>query len=337
MVSISTTNNDISKAPFKLIPLFTDDKTKYLSPKIGTAVIDKCVELGCDTIILSHPYMAPLIFRKARKKNLRVIMYAHNIEYQRFRSMGKIWWPILYLIERWSMRFADYVLFVSHDDITEAIKQFGVSKEKLISTPFLLAQDKNPPNRLVARQYIRQQLALPNNTKLLYFYGPMDYLPNRTALKLLLEELVPKLQQKGIPFLLTLSGKNLDTEMERLISRYPEQVKWLGFVDDFEMQLQGSDIMLNPIWLGGGVKIKLMEALANGVTAISFQSGALGIDSESAKNKLFVVPDQDTEALVNKIVALTEEDILRPTPNDYYQHYTGKKVIARVLSQIGKA
>ena len=333
MVCISTTNNDPSKSDFRIIPLFPDNKSKYLLPSIASKIIQECTRLGVDTILLNHPYMAPILFKKARKAGIQIILYAHNIEYQRFRNMKKPVWPILYFVEKWSMNYADYILFVSEEDKQEAIQHFKLPTNKLISAPVPLEHEESPTTRQAHREAIRKELGLDPATKLLYYYGPMDYIPNREGLKVLLTKVLPILDQAKVPYLLALSGKGLDAACEQLIQQHPN-VKWLGFVDDFEAQLQASDIMINPIWLGGGVKVKLMEALGNGVTAISFHSGSLGIDPATAPDKLYVVPDQDAQSMAAKIMALTPTDFSRPTPASYYERYAGKNVVKRVLEKL---
>lgn len=330
MACITTNNNPTDYAPFQVLSLFEDTKNKYLSPQVANRIIHQAKALKATTLLLHQPFMAPILFKKARRAGLKIVLYAHNLEYQRFKSMGKIWWPIMYQLEKWSMHFADQVLFISEDDLQEAIEVFKLPSSKLTSAPYALSQ-KQSPNRETARKAIRDQLNISEKTKLLYFYGPMDYLPNREALLLLLQEIIPQLKQAGEDFMLMLSGKNLDSSLTQLIAQYPKEVKWLGFVDDFEQQLQAADLMLNPIWLGGGVKIKLMEALANGVTAVSFQSGALGIDPTTVPQKLHLIPDQDTASFVHKIQALTPAELQTPTPNAYYQKYAGSKIIERFL------
>lgn len=331
IVCFSTSDNDLSYSPFRIIPLFENVKTRYFAPSLKRKVIDKCIDLGIKTLIINHPYMAPLIFPRARREGIKIVLLAHNIEYQRFKSMKKPWWPIIYLIEKWSMKYADMILFVSDIDKENSKAIFNLPSTKLFSAPYSISYTKPPANRQENRNQIRLKYGLSQNTLLLYFYGPMDYHPNSKALNLLLDSIVPALIDRQIDFLLFLSGKNIDTVASSKIERYSKFVKWLGFVDDFESMLQASDIMLNPIWLGGGVKIKLMEALANSVTAISFHGGALGIDQTTVENKLFVVPDEDAEAMADAIASIGKEQILQNTPNAFYEKYAAQNTIKRLL------
>ena len=51
-------------------------------------------------MICEHPYFAWLAFAVRKRTGINVIIHTHNIEYQRFRSTGKWWWPILKVYEK---------------------------------------------------------------------------------------------------------------------------------------------------------------------------------------------------------------------------------------------
>ena len=80
--------------------------------------------------------------------------------------------------------------------------------------------------------------------------------------EILLTKIVAELDKRKVDYFLMLSGRGLGDKHKGVIANHP-RMQWLGFVDDFYAHLDATDIMLNPIWKGGGVKIKLMEALAN--------------------------------------------------------------------------
>ena len=48
------------------------------------------------------------------------IVYAHNIEYRRFQSLGRWRYVVIYLLEKLVFRLADLVLFVSMVDLNTA-------------------------------------------------------------------------------------------------------------------------------------------------------------------------------------------------------------------------
>ncbi len=58
------------------------------------------------------------------------------------------------------------------------------------------------------------------------------------------------------------------------------------------MYYKAADIFLNPIGEGGGIKTKLVEALAANDTAISFATAAIGVPP-TVTGMLLIVADKD--------------------------------------------
>ena len=333
MVCITTFNNPVDNVPFKVIPFFEDKKSKYLSAQVAKNIIDKCKELEVDTLIITQPFMAIHLFSLSKKAGIKTIMYAHNIEFERFKSMGKLWWRGMYWLEKRAFHLSDYILCISNDDLNQFSTLFPDQKKKLINAPYII--DKTLPIPRFSKEEIRNRYNIKSSVKLLYYYGPMDYTPNREGLLLLLDEVIPKLIDQEVPFYLMLSGKGIDTVLKSKIEKYSSYVKWLGFVDDFYSHLCATDIMINPIWNGGGVKIKLMEALANNITAVAFNSGALGVDKKSVKGKLFTVKDKDTNQMVKVIKDLGEKEMTLPTPDRFFEAHDAENIIGSIIRKIG--
>ncbi|MBK8952851.1 MAG: hypothetical protein IPM85_11775 [Chitinophagaceae bacterium] len=57
-----------------------------------------------ETIIWEHPYYAWLAFSVRKRTGVKTIFHTHNIEYQRFKSLGKWWWPFLKVYEKWAFK-----------------------------------------------------------------------------------------------------------------------------------------------------------------------------------------------------------------------------------------
>ncbi|MBK9571155.1 MAG: hypothetical protein IPO53_15415 [Chitinophagaceae bacterium] len=62
------------------------------------------------------------------KNPIKVIIHTHNIEYQRFRSLGKWWWPLLKRYEKWSFQKADGLFFITPEDKNFAITKWGLQQ-----------------------------------------------------------------------------------------------------------------------------------------------------------------------------------------------------------------
>lgn len=69
---------------------------------------------------------------------------------------------------------------------------------------------------------------------------------------------------------------------------------------------------------GGGIKTKMVEAIAYGTTVILTQSGATGIIKNICGEKLIIIPDNDWTAFSNAIIS--NADKKPETPEVYYDY-----------------
>lgn len=78
----------------------------------------------------------------------------------------------------------------------------------------------------------------------------------------------------------------------------------LGRVENLKDAFTRAPLSINPITLGTGINIKLLDALAAGVPTISTQTGVRGL-SEGYRGGVIVVEDGDHQAFANAIMRLS--------------------------------
>lgn len=111
--------------------------------------------------------------------------------------------------------------------------------------------------------------------KRLVFLGASDNRPNVVGLKWFLDNCWNALIDIDQTYHLYIIGKwdqELIVEFEK---KYP-QIKFLGYVKELQDILKGS-IMIVPITIGSGIRIKILEACSKGVPFVSTSVGAEGI------------------------------------------------------------
>jgi glycosyltransferase involved in cell wall biosynthesis len=136
------------------------------------------------------------------------------------------------------------------------------------------------------------------------FNGTLDYEPNAIALKHIVNEIIPALEKRtGEPFIVLVTGRIIYREYEYLkLLKHPRYL-YAGLVEDIDIYFTGADIFINPLVYGGGVKVKLVEALSFGLPVISYASGAHGVDLETTADKLVIVQDSDKEAFAEAVIS----------------------------------
>lgn len=328
---VTTKNNDLSDTQgINVSAVFSNSSLRYANLFYFFNLKKIIAKNNIDTIIIEHPYMGMLgiLLKVFCKKKL--IIHSHNIETLRFRGLKKWWWRLLFLYEKNVHRIADFSFFITAEDKHYAIHHFHLKEAKTavitygteIEKAFSL-EEKNEAVFALKSQY---QIA-PEQTVLL-FNGVFGYTPNDNALYLLVQKIMPALLTKDKNFVLLICGKNIPEEIKAYGSA---QVLIKGFVDDIDAVFKGAEIFLNPIWTGGGIKTKLVEALSFGASAVSFKSGAIGIPAQLAADKLKIVEDEDIAQFVQAIIA-QKNTIQLSTPERFYSHFYWESIAKKAAT-----
>ena len=331
---ISVAENDFSLAKsYKTIPLLKKSFSRYIDRSLIAKLINLTKKEGFDTIICEHPYFAWLAFAVRKRTGVNVIIHTHNIEYQRFRSTGKWWWPVLKQYEKNSFEKADGLFFITPEDREFAINNWKIEKEKCIDLPFGVEIKSYPEDRAYYRQTVIQKHDIGDNERIFLFNGLLNYKPNIEALKIILDKINPLLiAHAALKYKIIICGKGLPEEMNELKDYTGKNIVYAGFVNSIEAYLKATDILLNPVQSGGGVKTKMVEAIAYGATVIATETGATGILKDVCGDKLVIVADDDWEGVAKAIIEKNTSSI--PTPQEYYNYYFYGNIIKRLIEVV---
>jgi polysaccharide biosynthesis protein PslH len=331
---ISVAANDFSLAKtYKTIPLLKKSFSRYFDFSLVSKISALVQQKGFDTIIWEHPYYAWLALRVRKRTGVKTIIHTHNIEYQRFRSTGRWWWPILKMYEKWSFKKADGLFFISPEDKEFAITNWKTEKEKCIDVPFGIEIKNYPEDKSAARDSVAEKHSISKEEKILLFNGVLDYKPNFDALKVILDKINPLLlAQPAFKYKIIICGKKLPEEMNSLKEYADKNIIFAGFVPDIETYFKAADIFLNPVQSGGGIKTKMVEAIAYGTTVIATETGASGIDVSVCGNKLIIVPNNDWGVFSKAILDNATSD--SKTPRQYYYHYYWENITKNLVLQL---
>ncbi|WP_119681028.1 glycosyltransferase family 4 protein [Indioceanicola profundi] len=108
----------------------------------------------------------------------------------------------------------------------------------------------------------------------LVFVGNMQYGPNLDAVEFFAREIHPLLSDRLPGLMLDVIGPGTTQAMREA---YAGPVRFRGFVDDLADALAGYDVFVAPLRLGGGTKLKVLEAMANRIPLSTTPVGAEGL------------------------------------------------------------
>jgi glycosyltransferase involved in cell wall biosynthesis len=285
-----------------------------------------------DWILFEQPWFGWLIVWLRFTTKNKIAIRSHNIEYLRFKSMGKWFWQMLYMYEKFTYKSAHLVFFLSEADRQKAIYEFDLNAENTLLTPYGVSYDKQPETAgIQAISNLKQELNIGTNEKMILFFSTLSYAPNYDAVNFIVDEVYPRLTQQGLAFKIIICGKGLPDAIVQKIAT-TEHIKHMGFVDDINLYIDAADIMLNPILSGGGVKTKAIDTLARNQRVVSTQNGALGIDANVCGNNLIVVDDNNWDAFTNAVVQHINQP--KQLPKAFYETYSWGNIVTNLVKKL---
>ncbi len=286
-------------------------------------------------LIIEHPYLGWLGWMLKNASGVKLIVHTHNIEYLRFKSIGKWWWRMLKWYEGWTLRHADYVFCITEEDRQGMIEELRIDVATSVNIPYGIHQYEAPADKAAAKARICKELNITDDTKLLFFNGKLDYYPNTEAVDLIINQINPLLLQSNLNYQILIAGKNLPEQYRELKPWNDQHIRYLGFVDDIDQYTKAADILLNPVMSGGGVKTKMIEALGFNTTVVSTVTGAAGVHKDVCGEKLIITEDNNWQQFADAVIkaAATQQ---KEIPQAFYNEFSWKGIIEKALQFISR-
>lgn len=325
---------DVGTAKFKLIFGMPFKVSRYWNLATVFTLRKTIKSEKIDWLFFDQPWFGWMVWLLKLMCSSKVFIRSNNIEYLRFRSMGKWYWQMMYIYEKWTYRAADLVIFVSETDRQKAIYEFDLKASNTLLTPYGVEIDQLPvkadTNKL---QQLRNSLGVKEGECMLLFFSTLSYYPNYEAAGFIADKIYPILKEKkSFEFKIVICGKGLPDSVKDKFNGKPE-ITYVGFVDDINSYIDAADLMLNPLLSGGGVKTKAIDTLARGQRVISTINGAEGIDAGVCGNCLVVINDHDWDAFAEAIVKNIGEPKILPREL-FYTTYGWPGIIERLSNQL---
>jgi glycosyltransferase involved in cell wall biosynthesis len=106
------------------------------------------------------------------------------------------------------------------------------------------------------------------------FFGTIDYFPNTDGLLFFLDDVMPLLRARYPSLELLIVGASPPPAIQR---RAGAGVTVTGMVDDLRPYLERARAVIAPLRIGGGTRLKILEAMAMGRPVVSTTLGAEGL------------------------------------------------------------
>ncbi len=152
----------------------------------------------------------------------------------------------------------------------------------------------------------------------LIYAGALSYFANLDAMQYFIAEVLPIIKKSRPAVKLMITGRLSET----LRSKLPDDpnVEFTGYLEDVRPHIGRAWMSVIPLRIGGGTRLKILEALAMGTPVVSTSKGAEGLELEAGRDLLI---RDSPQAFAEGVVEILENRDLRDQLGKNGQSTTG--------------
>jgi polysaccharide biosynthesis protein PslH len=143
------------------------------------------------------------------------------------------------------------------------------------------------------------------NPPRIVFTGSMDWEPNIDAVVYFCQDILPKIRARYPSVLFQIVGRNPFPRVKQLAS---DAVQVTGTVASVADYLRDATVVVVPLRIGGGTRLKIFEAMVMGKAVVSTRIGAEGLDVRDGHD---LILEDDAPAFAEAIIKLLDDPGLR--------------------------
>lgn len=137
---------------------------------------------------------------------------------------------------------------------------------------------------------------VPGAQETIVFVGGINWFPNRDALEHFSADILPHLRGQGSTPVIQWIGRSTEEEREDYRARHG--IELTGYVNDVRPYIARAACYVVPLRVGGGTRLKILDAWAMGKAVVSTSVGCEGLDAVDGENILIRdVPDEFARAV----------------------------------------
>lgn len=284
-------------------------------------------------VIICDFVQSALEFRNIQR--IPTVLFQHNVEsviakrhmLQTNNPVAKLFWWLqwqkMFRFEQKACQSFDTVIAVSEKD-----------KETFESLYHLKNVETIPTG--VDIDFFRPNPTVSVDNRDIVFCGSMDWLPNDNAAMYFINDILPRIK-KNIPDChFTVVGRNPSPLLQKLAEQRSD-VAITGWVEDIRPYLWRGAVVIVPIRIGGGTRMKIYEAMAMGKSVVSTSIGAEGLQFNDGKH-LFIAdtPDTFAETIIRLLQDPQKRDRIGEAASNFVRDHFSWERVAKIFEHICK-
>jgi glycosyltransferase involved in cell wall biosynthesis len=270
-------SHSTKNTPSRIAKAVINNKSIYIEKHSNKEIIDYLDELtdeeSFDIVHADHTCMAPLAYHIKKRKKIRMGLRLHNIEWMiwyRYAKNLPDWHPKSFFIKQqaYLLRNVEREMISQADvcfSITEKDREFALElspSANVITASGAVDFDVWALDKSIEREPFEIVLATV-----------YSWVHNIDGLKWFLDNVLPNVKNKFPQTKLTLIGKNPPA----WLNSYKDQgVNIIGYVPEVQSYYNRANLYIVPLFVGSGLRFKILEAMAMELPVITTDLGAEG-------------------------------------------------------------
>ncbi len=275
--------------------------SKFTDSQVRHSVSKALQERRCDVAVCDF-LSASLNFPESTP--VPVVLFQHNVEGSLWQRMAdgetnpvrKLSYRIeagkMARYEREALGKFDHVIAVSEHDRNQMLAMDSTCAISVV------------PTGVDTSKYQRVASAL-GDSPVVVFTGSMDWEPNVDAVEYFCREVWPNVLAEFPSARFEIVGRNPSARVQRLAS---DTVIVTGTVPSVSDHLRDATVVVVPLRIGGGTRLKIFEAMAMGKAMVSTSIGAEGLDVQHGRDLMLA---DNAQSFATGILYLLRDAALR--------------------------
>jgi glycosyltransferase involved in cell wall biosynthesis len=263
--------------------------TRFVSSRFRRALATTLRDRPPGIVVIESPFLLSYVPAIRKESGARCVLRAQNVEFRIWEALAeseRAPWRrfasarIAASLRRWELRemeAVDAVLPISKEDAGD-FRRLGCTRPMHVVPCSIPLPPESPEQAIPLR---------------VGFIGSLDYRANQQAVTWMLDAIWPRVKQRNAAAELVIAGSSPPAWLRERAAQ--QGVTLEANVADAQAFMRSAAVLIAPLLTGGGMRIKVAEAMALGRPVVATTVGAGGV-AVTHGHDIFLADDPDSFA-----------------------------------------